>query len=121
MKLDLSSWGSGISPAKRSLTVGSLTARYCGSPHWSAEQLIKSLLRCPVAVGCVFPEPVIDRQVTGQPTVTFLGVLERNPVGPFPAKGLNESLGFAVGAGRVGPGADVLEAQCLASLGEAAR
>ncbi len=69
----------------------------------------------------MFPEPAIDRQVTGQPTVAFLGVLERHPVGPFPAEGLNESLGFAVGAGRVGPGADVLEAQGLASLGKAAR
>jgi hypothetical protein len=52
----------------------------------------------------VFPEQVIDRQVAGQPTVSFLGVLERHPVGPFPVEGLNESLGFAVGSGPVGPG-----------------
>ena len=67
------------------------------------------------------PEPVIVRQVTGQPTVASLGLLERHPVGPFPAEGLNEALGFAVGAGRVGPGADVLEVQGLASLGIAAK
>ena len=42
-------------------------------------------------------------------------------MGPFPAEGLNELLGFAVGAGRVWPGSDVLEAQGLASLGKAAR
>jgi hypothetical protein len=43
-----------------------------------------------------------------------------HPVGPFPAESLNKSLRFAVGPRRVGPGADVLEAQGLASLGKAA-
>ena len=69
----------------------------------------------------MFPDPLIHRQLTGQPTVAFLAVLERHPLGPFPADGLSESLGFAVCAGRVGPGADVLEAQGPASLGKAAR
>ena len=68
----------------------------------------------------MLPEPVIDRQVAGQPTVAFLGVLERHPVGPFPAEGLNESLGLAISPGGVGPCADVLEAQSLAGLCKAA-
>jgi hypothetical protein len=68
----------------------------------------------------MFPEPILDRQLAGQPTVAFLGVLERHSIGPFPAEGLNKSLGYAVGAGGVGPGPDVIEAQSLASLGKAA-
>ncbi len=55
------------------------------------------------------PQTVIDRQVSRQPGVSLLGVLERHGVGPFLAEGLNEPLGLAVGPWRVGPGADVLE------------
>ncbi len=68
----------------------------------------------------MLPESVIDRPVGGQPLVAFLGFLERHSVGPFPAEGLDEPLGFAVGSRGVGPGADVLEAQGLARFGKAA-
>ncbi len=68
----------------------------------------------------MLPETVIDRQVARQPTIAFLRVLERHPVGPFPADGLDKALGLAIGAGRVGPRTDVLEAQGLARLGKAA-
>ncbi len=67
----------------------------------------------------MFPEPVIDREVTRQPVVAFLGVLEGHPIGPFLTEGLDKALSLSLGAWRVGPGADVLEAQGLASLGEA--
>jgi hypothetical protein len=53
--------------------------------------------------------------------VVFLGVMKRDLMGPFPAESLNESLGFAIGSGRVGPDADVLDAYGLASLGKPAR
>src|SRR5262249_9333765 len=39
-------------------------------------------------------------------------------VGPFPERRLDEALGLAVGFGRVGPGADVLEAEVPASVTE---
>ena len=39
-------------------------------------------------------------------------------VGPFAQRGLDEALGLAVGLGRVGPGADVLEAEIAAGLAE---
>jgi len=68
----------------------------------------------------VLPEPVIDREVTRQPVVAFLGVLEGHRIGPFLTEGLNKPLGLAVGAGRVRPGADVLEAKRFAGLGKAA-
>jgi len=67
----------------------------------------------------VLPDPVIDRQVTGQPGVLLLGILERHRIGPFLAEGLDEPLGLAVGARRVGPDADVLELEDAASLGKA--
>ena len=52
--------------------------------------------------------------------VEFLTVLESHRIGPFLAEGLDKSLGLAVGAGRVRPDADVLEAKGLAGLGKAA-
>ena len=55
----------------------------------------------------MLPEPVIDRQVAGQPAVAFFRVREGHGVGPLLAEGLDESLGLAVGSGRVRPGADV--------------
>ena len=64
----------------------------------------------------MLPEPVIDRQVARQPPVAFLRVLEGHRVGPLPAEGLDKALGLAVGAGRVGPGADFLEAKAAAGL-----
>lgn len=51
-------------------------------------------------------EPVIDRQVAGQPAVPFIGVLVRHGVGPLPTQRQDEPLSLAVGPGRVGPGAD---------------
>lgn len=66
------------------------------------------------------PDLVIDRQVTRQPGVPLLGVLERHRIGPFLAEGLDEPLGLAVGAWRVGLGSNVLEAECPASLGKTA-
>jgi len=68
----------------------------------------------------VLPDPVIDRQITRQPGVSLLGVLERHRIGPFLTGGLDEPLGLAVGAWRVGPGADVLEAKRPAGLGKTA-
>ncbi len=66
----------------------------------------------------MLPEAVIDRQVTRQPAVPLVGVLEGHGVGPFPAQGLDKSLGLAVGAGRVGPGSDMAQSQGAASLGK---
>jgi hypothetical protein len=66
----------------------------------------------------VLPEAVIDRQIAWQPPVALLGVRVGHGVGPLLAQGLNEPLRLAVGAGRVGLGADVPEAQGAAALGE---
>ncbi len=68
----------------------------------------------------MLPEPVIHREVTRQPVVAFLGVLKGHRISPFLTEGLDEQLGLAVGAGRVRPGADVLEANGFAGLGKAA-
>ena len=40
-------------------------------------------------------------------------------ISPFAQAGLDEALGLAVGLGRIGPGADVLEAKTLAGFAEA--
>jgi hypothetical protein len=53
----------------------------------------------------VLPEPVIDREVSRQPVVAFPGILESDRIGPYLAKGLDQSLGLSVGAGLVMPGA----------------
>jgi len=66
----------------------------------------------------VLPEAVIDRQVAGQPVVALLGVWEGHGVGPLPAEGLDESLCFAVGSWRVGPGANVPQPQGAAGHGK---
>ncbi len=68
----------------------------------------------------MLPVTVIDRQVAGQPAAPLLRVLESHGVRPLPAQGLDEPLSFAISAGRVGPGSDVLEAKGIASLGKAA-
>jgi hypothetical protein len=44
--------------------------------------------------------------------------LKRHGICPFPAERLDESLGLAVGSGRVGPGADVPQTQGAAGLGK---
>jgi len=66
----------------------------------------------------VLPEPVIARQVAGQPAVALLGVREGHGIGPFLAEGLDEPLGLPVGSGGVGPGADVPQPQGAAGLGK---
>ncbi len=67
----------------------------------------------------MLPEPVIDREVSRQPVVAFLGVLEGHRVGPFLTEGLDKALGLPVGVCRVRPGADVLEAKGFAGLSNA--
>ena len=66
----------------------------------------------------MLPEPVVDRQLARQPPVAFLRVLEGHRVGPLPAEGLGKVLGLDVSAGRVGPGADVLEAKGASGCGK---
>ncbi len=66
----------------------------------------------------MLPEAVIDRQIAGQPPVPLLGVRIGHGEGPLLAQGLNEPLRLAVGAGRLGPGEDVSEAQGAAGLCE---
>ena len=66
----------------------------------------------------MLPQTVIDRQVSRQPDVSLLGVLEGHGVGPFLAEGLNEPFGLVVGAWRVGPGANVLELEDAAGFGK---
>ena len=66
----------------------------------------------------MLPQTVIDRQVSRQPGVSLLGVLERHGVGPFLAEGLNKPLGLAIGTWRVGPGADVFELENAAGFGK---
>jgi len=66
----------------------------------------------------VLPDAVIDRQVSRQTGVWLVGDLKRYRISPFLAEGLDESLGLSVGGWRVGPGADVLEAEGSAGLDE---
>ena len=69
----------------------------------------------------MLPDPFIDRDVTRQSVVAFLGVLERHLLGPCSAKGLEAMpLCFAVGPGCVGLCADVFQAKGFAGLGQAA-
>lgn len=64
------------------------------------------------------PDVVIDRQISREPLGPLLQVLEGHGLSPLPAEGLDQSIGLAVGTGRVGPGANVTELQGLASVGE---
>jgi len=64
----------------------------------------------------VLPDPVIDREVTRQQVVAFLGVLEGHHIGPFLKEGLDKALGLSVGAGRIRLGADVLRPRALQVL-----
>lgn len=56
----------------------------------------------------MLPKSVINRQVSRQPRVSILGVLERHGVEPFLEMRLNEPFGLAIGPWGVKPGADVL-------------
>ncbi len=62
----------------------------------------------------------MDREVSLQTVVAFQGVLEVHRIGPSLTEGLDKAVGLFVGAGRVRPGADVLEAKGFAGLGKAA-
>ena len=55
----------------------------------------------------MLPERVIDQHIAGQAPLARLGARVSNGLSPLLAQDLNEPLRFAVGAGRVGPGADV--------------
>jgi hypothetical protein len=65
----------------------------------------------------VLSESVIDREVTGQRVVAFLGILERQSIGPFLTESLDEPLGLAVGAWCVRHVADVVDGKGFAGLG----
>ncbi len=67
----------------------------------------------------MLPEPVIDREVSRQPVVAFLGILKGPRIDPFLTEGLDRARGLSVGARRGSPGADVLEAKGFARLGKA--
>ena len=87
---------------------------------FSDPQPVQLLNGSAAADGHVAPASIIDRQITRQPVVAFLGVLEGHRIGPFLTEGLDKALGLSVGAGRVRPGADVLKAKGFAGLGKAA-
>lgn len=77
---------------------------------------MQALLRAEATEGHVAPALVIEPQVARKPALPFLGGLESQPIGPFPAEGLDESLRLAVGAGRVGLGPDWPEIESSAGL-----
>ena len=54
--------------------------------------------------------------ITRKPALSLLGGLERHSIGPLLAEGLDEPLGFAVGAGRVWQSPDRPEIESLAGL-----
>ena len=62
------------------------------------------------------PVLIIEPQIARKPALPLLGGLKGHPIGPFPAQGLDEPLGFAVGAGRVWLGPDRLEIESPAGL-----
>ena len=66
----------------------------------------------------MLPQTIIDPQVSRQPGVSLLGVLERHVVGPFLAEDLNEPLGLVVGTWRMRPGVNVLEFEDAAGFGK---
>ena len=67
-------------------------------------------------MGHVAAASVIEPQGARKPPLPLLGGLEWHLIGPFPAKGLDEPLGLAVGAGRIRLGADRLEIEGLAGF-----
>ena len=66
----------------------------------------------------MLPQAVIDPQVSREPGVSLLGVLDQHGISPFLAEGLDEPLGLAVGTWRVRPGAIVLELKDAAGFGK---
>ena len=69
----------------------------------------------------MWPVPIVPMQPVGQVLGAASGCRIGDSVGPFPERGLNEALGLAVGLGRVWFGADVLELEIAAGLGESFR
>lgn len=67
----------------------------------------------------MLPKTVINLQVSRQPRVSILGVLERHGVDPFLEMRLNEPFGLAIGPWRVGLGANVLQLEGTAGLAKA--
>lgn len=65
----------------------------------------------------MLPKPVIEREVTRQPAVAFLGVLEGHHKGQFLAERQDKALRTSVSAGRVKLGTDELEAKGFKGLG----
>ena len=53
--------------------------------------------------------------------ISFCGVAPMSGVGPLAQSGLDKAFGFAVGLGRVGPGAAVLQAQLLTDAAKLVR
>lgn len=64
------------------------------------------------------PLAIVPGEPSGQVGGAASRRRERDGVGPFTQQGLEETLGLAVGFRRVGPGADVPDAQHPERLGE---
>ena len=66
------------------------------------------------------PDAVIDREISAQPAVPFLRVVEGHRVNPFPTQSLDKALSLGICAWRVGLGVDVLESNRATGIGKAA-
>ncbi len=62
--------------------------------------------------------PVVSVDEEGQVVGALCGVEIGARIGPFSQGCLDEALGLAIGPGCIGLGADMLEAELAASLGE---
>src|SRR3989304_3922162 len=62
--------------------------------------------------------PVVSVQPDWELFGSTIRVRVGRSIGPFAQRGLNEAFGLAVGLGRVGPGADVLEVEIAAGVAE---
>src|SRR4051812_16756325 len=65
------------------------------------------------------PMPIVSVQPDGKFLGTAIGCWIGLSVGPLPERGLDEAFGLAVSFGRIGLGADVLDAQVPASIAKA--
>jgi len=63
--------------------------------------------------------PIVTMEPSWQLGSAFFRGVVGLGISPFAQAGLDEALGLAVGLGRIGPGADVLEAKTLAGLRKA--
>ena len=62
--------------------------------------------------------PIVTMEPSWQLGSAFFRGVVGLGISPFAQAGLDEALGLAVGLGRIGPGADVLEAKTLAGFAE---